>query len=131
MVYKWCGRAPVEKEDTEQSGREKPVLDRIREIYGLTKDIWLVRWLCNEAGGFFVVNPERPETKTLDEAFFAETRDMVRAFSELLGTVTASFADDKQIDKGEAGDIRGKWEDLKACVGAVCWLGVRRGIIRL
>jgi hypothetical protein len=114
LVYKWC-EAPAEKEDTEQSGAKNP-LDRIREIYGLTKDIRLIRWLCNEAGGFFVVNPNRPDSKALDESIFAETRDMVREFSELLDTVTQSFADDKQIDNEEAGDIRGKWEDLKACV---------------
>src|SRR5450755_430612 len=82
LVYKWC-EAPAEKEDPEQSGAKNP-LDRVREMYGLTKDIRLIRWLCNEAGGFFVVNPEQPESKKLDESIFAETRDMVREFSELL-----------------------------------------------
>ena len=114
LVYKWC-EAPAEKEDPEQSGAKNP-LDRVRELYGVTKDIWLVRWLCNEAGGFFVVNPERAEGKTLDESIFAESRDMVREFSELLDTVTQSFADDSQIDKDEAQEIRVKWEDLKGCV---------------
>jgi len=114
LVYKWC-EPPAEKEDLEQSGAKNP-LDRVREMYGLTKDIRLIRWLCNEAGGFFVSNPSHPDTKTLDESFFAETRDMVREFSELLGTVTASFADDEQIDRGEADEIRQKWEALKACV---------------
>jgi hypothetical protein len=114
LVYKWC-EPPAEKEDPEQSGAKNP-LDRVREMYQLTKDIRLVRWLCNEAGGFFVVNPEQPETETLNEAFFAGTRDMVREFSELLSTVTASFVDDEQIDRGEADEIRIKWENLKACV---------------
>jgi hypothetical protein len=41
---------------------------------------------------------------------------MVREFSELLSTVTASFVDDEQIDRGEADEIRVKWENLKACV---------------
>ena len=53
LVYKWC-EPPAEKEDPDQSGTKNP-LDRVREMYGLTKDIRLVRWLCNEAGGFFVV----------------------------------------------------------------------------
>ena len=41
---------------------------------------------------------------------------MVREFSALLDTVTASYADDEQIDRGEADEIRQKWEDLKASV---------------
>lgn len=114
LVYKWC-EPPAEKEDPEQSGAKNP-LDRVREMYGMTKDIRLVRWLCNEAGGFFVVNPGKPVDETLDESFFCETRDMVRDFSKLLDTITASFADDEQIDLGEADEIRQKWEDLKACV---------------
>jgi hypothetical protein len=114
LVYKWC-EPPAEKEDPEQSGAKNP-LDRVREMYVMTKDIRLVRWLCNEAGGFFVVNPEKPTDENLDESFFSETRDMVREFSLLLDTVTASFADDEQIDPAEADEIRQKWENLKACV---------------
>src|SRR5437016_8971303 len=78
LVYKWC-EPPAEKDDPDQSGAKNP-LDRVREIYGLTKDIRLIRWLCNEAGGFFVSNPQPANTKTLDESMFAETRDMVREF---------------------------------------------------
>jgi hypothetical protein len=114
LVYKWC-EPPAEKEDPEQSGAKNP-LDRVREMYTLTKDIRLVRWLCNEAGGFFVANAETSRAKCLDESIFAESRDMVREFSMLLDTVTGSFADDKQIDKGEADEIRQKWEGLKSCV---------------
>ncbi len=114
LVYKWC-EPPAEKEDREQSGAKNP-LDRVRELYSLTKDIRLVRWLCNEAGGFFVVNPERAGCKPLDESIFGETRGMVREFSELLDTVSSSFEDDSAIDDEEADQIRQKWEDLKACV---------------
>ncbi|HZL38542.1 MAG TPA: phage regulatory CII family protein [Tepidisphaeraceae bacterium] len=114
LVYKWC-EPPAEKEDPEQSGAKNP-LDRVREIYALTKDIRLVRWLCNEAGGFFVANPEPPANKSLDESIFTESRGMVREFSELLETVTNAVENDSQIDLGEADEIREKWEDLKACV---------------
>ena len=55
LVYKWC-EPPADNEDPEQSGAKNP-LDRVREMYLLTKDIRLIRWLCNEAGGFFVSNP--------------------------------------------------------------------------
>src|SRR5438270_6123535 len=85
LVYKWC-EPPAEKEDPDQSGAKNP-LDRVREMYGLTKDIRLIRWLCNEAAGFFVSNPAASKAKTLDESIFAETGEMVRELSELLDTV--------------------------------------------
>jgi len=114
LVYKWC-EPPADEEDPDQSGAKNP-LDRVREMYLLTKDIRLVRWLCNEAGGFYVSNPVPDIRKTLDEHIFTETRSMVREFSELLDTVTESVEDDPGIDPQEADEIRQRWEDLKACV---------------
>src|SRR4029077_3355309 len=55
LVYKWC-EPPADESDPDQSGAKNP-LDRVREMYLLTKDIRLIRWLCNEAGGFYVSNP--------------------------------------------------------------------------
>jgi hypothetical protein len=81
-----------------------------------TKDIRLIRWICNEAGGFYVSNPDPQLRRTLDETIFGETRSMVRDFSELLEAVTEAVDDDPGIDAGEADEIRQKWEDLKACV---------------
>jgi len=54
--------------------------------------------------------------KSRDESIFAETRQMVGEFSDLLHAVTESVEDDSKIDLGEADNIRQKWEDLKACV---------------
>src|SRR3989442_7300224 len=65
LVYKWC-EAPADNEDPEQSGAKNP-LDRVREMYMLTKDIRLIRWLCNEAGGFFISNPVPELRKSLEE----------------------------------------------------------------
>ena len=112
LAYKWC-EPPAEKEDPDQSGAKNP-LDRVREMYELTKDIRLVRWLCNCAGGFFVANPVPELRKSLDESIFGETRAMVRDFSELLDEITESIEDDSKIDAEEADQIRQKWEDLKA-----------------
>ncbi|HXE53456.1 MAG TPA: phage regulatory CII family protein [Tepidisphaeraceae bacterium] len=112
LVYKWC-EPPAEKEDPDQSGAKNP-LDRVREMYELTKDIRLIRWLCNAAGGFYVANPVPELRKSLDETIFSETRAMVRDFSELLDEITESIEDDSRIDVGEADQIRQKWEDLKA-----------------
>ena len=114
LVYKWC-EPPAGEDDPDQSGAKNP-LDRVREMYLLTKDIHLIRWLCNEAGGFYVSNPVPDIRKSLDETIFSETRGMVRDFSELLDTVTESVEDDPGIDLQEADEIRQKWEDLKACV---------------
>ena len=114
LVYKWCEQ-PADTEDPDQSGAKNP-LDRVREMYLLTKDIRLIRWLCNEAGGFYVSNPVPEIRKSLDETIFNETRSMVRDFSELLEAVTESVEGDSNIDPNEADIIREKWEDLKACV---------------
>lgn len=114
LVYKWC-EPPADEEDPDQSGAKNP-LDRTREMYLLTKDIRLVRWLCNEAGGFYVSNPVPELRKSLDENIFTETRGMVREFSELLDTVTESVENVPGIDPNEADKIRQRWEDLKACV---------------
>src|SRR5213082_1494057 len=72
LVYKWCEQ-PAEAADPEQSGTKNP-LDRVRELYQLTKDIALIRWLCNDAGGFFVANPDLSLRQTADESIFTETR---------------------------------------------------------
>jgi hypothetical protein len=114
LVYKWC-EPPADESDPDQSGAKNP-LDRVREMYLLTKDIRLIRWLCNEAGGFFVANPVPEIRKSVDEAIYAETRAMVRDFSELLDAVTESVEDDPYVDPDEADEIRQRWEDLKACV---------------
>jgi len=85
-------------------------------MYMLTKDIRLVRFLCNEAGGFFIANPVPDMRRSAEETIFTETRSMVRDFSELLDAVTESVETDSIIDPDEADEIRQKWEDLKACV---------------
>src|SRR5687768_16066718 len=114
LVYKWC-EPPADSDDPDQSGARNP-LDRVRDMYHLTKDIRLIRWLCNEAGGFFVANPTPLGDVKADKAIFNETRGMVRDFSELLDVVTSSVEHDNHIDAKEADEIRQKWEDLKACV---------------
>ena len=88
LIYKWC-EPPADESDPDQSGAKNP-LDRVREMYLLTKDIRLIRWLCNEAGGFFVSNPVPEIRKSTDEAVYVETRAMFRDFSELLDAVRIS-----------------------------------------
>src|SRR5438093_8795885 len=108
LVYKWC-EPPAEADDPDQSGAKNP-LDRVREIYALTKDIRVIRWLCNQADGFFVSNPVPELRKNRDESIFNETRSMVRDFSELLDAITESVEDDTTIDPDEADQIRQRGE---------------------
>src|SRR5256885_3323826 len=115
LVYKWC-EPPADSDDPEQSGAKNP-LDRVAEMYQLTKDIRLIRHLCNQAGGFFVSNPQLDARKPLEENIFAETRGMVREFSELLDAVTESVEDAPGIDPDEADEIRQRWGGLEDCVG--------------
>lgn len=112
LVYKWC-EPSAEKADPDQSGAKNP-LDRVRELFTITKDIHLIRWLCNEAGGFFVADPDLEIRKSHDQQIYTETRSLVREFSELLDAVTESVDDDQSIDNEEADRIRQRWEDLKA-----------------
>ena len=114
LVYKWC-EPPAGESDTEQSGTKNP-LDRVTELYATTKDLHLIRYLCNQAGGYFVANPIPPERPDMDRNLNRETRMVVRDFSELLESVTLSVEDDHQIDVKEADTIRQRWEDLKANV---------------
>jgi hypothetical protein len=114
LVYKWCEAAPG-GEDLDQSGAKNP-LDRVREMYLLTKDVNLIRFLCHEAGGFFVSDPVPDLRQPREQSIFNETRSMMREFSELLEVVSKSVETDHSIDPTEAEQIREKWEDLKACV---------------
>ncbi|MGA2584118.1 MAG: hypothetical protein ABSG31_12640, partial [Tepidisphaeraceae bacterium] len=125
LVYKWC-EPPAEHDDPDQSGAKTP-LDRVRELYQKTRDIHLIRWICNEAGGFYVSNPAPDVQKSREESIFGETRTMVREFSDLLHTVTESFEDDSKIDLQEADNIRQRWEDLKTCVEHFV-IGCERGL---
>jgi hypothetical protein len=128
LVYKWC-EPPAEKDDPDQSGAKNPI-DRVREMYLLTKDIRLIRWLCNQADGFFVSNPVPNLRRSPDETIFDETRGMVRDFSELLDAVTSSLDNDQVIDANEADQIRQKWEDLKACVERFV-IGCEKGVYQV
>jgi hypothetical protein len=128
LVYKWCEPQP-EADDPDQSGARNP-LDRVRELYRMTNDIDLVQWICHEAGGFFVTNPDPARLRaTLDESIFTETRGMVRDFSELLDAVTSAHEDDPGIDAAEAETIRTKWEDLKTCIESFV-VGCEKGIYK-
>ena len=114
LIYKWCQE--FDAHDPDASGARNP-LDRIADIVRATGDREVVNWLCHEANGFFVPNPE-PALADLETELLANTQRMVQEFSQLLMTVTHSIEDDGQIAPKEADRIRDVWELFKSTVEA-------------
>jgi hypothetical protein len=110
LVYKWCQQVS-ESEPDESSGARNP-LDRVCALLGTTGDSRLVAWLCQQAGGFFVQNPNVPENR-IDAEYIAHTQRIIEEFSDLLRVVSDAIADDGQVDQKEAERIRAAWEELK------------------
>ena len=104
MIYKWA-----QPPGTAGPGIENP-LDRVESLYHSTKDRRLIQWLCQRAGGFFILNPkDTPHPHFLIPA----TNEIVQEFADLLQVVAAAAADN-QITPAEAKQIRATWEELKS-----------------
>jgi transcriptional regulator with XRE-family HTH domain len=105
MIYKWA-----EPDDGTGSGTVNP-LDRIESLLKCTEDRRLIQWICQRAGGFFILNPKtnKPHPSFLIPA----TNEIVQEFADLLAVI-ATAAADNQITPKEAATIRDRWEELKA-----------------
>jgi hypothetical protein len=105
MIYKWAEPADA----TAGSGSTNP-LDRIDALLRCTEDRRLVQWICQRAGGFFILNPKtnKPHPSYLIPA----TNEIVQEFADLLAVI-ATAAADNQITQKEARQIRARWEELK------------------
>lgn len=105
MIYKWA-----EPDDGTGSGTANP-LDRVEALLKCTNDHRLVQWICQRAGGFFILNPKtnKPHPSFLIPA----TNEIVQEFADLLAVI-ATAAADNQITRKEATTIRARWEELKA-----------------
>jgi hypothetical protein len=106
MIYKWA--EPCDQ--TATSGSTNP-LDRIDALLQSTRDRRLAQWICERAGGFFILNPKvnKPHPSYLIPA----TNEIVQEFADLLAVVAAAAADN-QITQQEAQQIRARWEELKS-----------------
>jgi len=106
MIYKWAEPA----ETSAGSGSTNP-LDRIEALLRCTNDRRLVQWICQRAGGFFILNPKtnKPHPSYLIPA----TNQIVQEFADLLAVI-ATAAADNQITNKEAQQIRVRWEELKS-----------------
>lgn len=104
MIYKWA-----EPDDGTGSGSTNP-LDRIEALLHSTRDPRVVQWVCQRAGGFFILNPKthRPHPSYLIPA----TNEIVQEFADLLAVI-ATAAADNHITQKEAQTIRARWEELK------------------
>jgi hypothetical protein len=104
MVYKWA----EPPDHAAGSGTSNP-LDRIEALLQSTGDHRLVQWICQRAGGFFILNPKNtPHPHFLIPA----TNQIVQEFADLLAVV-AKAADDNQVTQAESKQIRTRWEELK------------------
>ncbi|HYG23297.1 MAG TPA: phage regulatory CII family protein [Verrucomicrobiae bacterium] len=104
MIYKWA-----EPDDGTGSGAVNP-LDRVESLFRCTNDHRLIQWICQRAGGFFILNPKtnKPHPSFLIPA----TNEIVQEFADLLAVI-ATAASDNQITLKEATSIRARWEELK------------------
>lgn len=107
MIYKWAEPG----DEAAGSGSTNP-LDRIDALLHCTDDRRIVQWICQRAGGFFILNPKtnKPHPSYLIPA----TNEIVQEFADLLAVV-ATAAADNQVSEKEAKQIRARWEELK-CV---------------
>lgn len=106
MIYKWA-----EPPDHQAGSGSVNPLDRVLALAKSTNDVRVVRWLCENSGGFFIHNPKVswPHPFQLIPA----TNQVVQEFADLLAVV-ATAAADNQISRQEAKTIRARWEELKS-----------------
>jgi len=103
MIYKWA------QPPHQDNGIGNP-LDRIEALIKSTGDERIVQWICQRAGGFFILNPKNaPHPHFLIPA----TNQIVQEFADLLAVIATAAADNK-ITSTESRQIRARWEDLKS-----------------
>lgn len=105
MIYKWA-----EPDEGDGSGAVNP-LDRIEQLLRTTGDRRLVQWICERAGGFFILNPAH--NKPHPDFLIPATNEIVQEFADLLAVIAAAAADN-QITPPESKKIRARWEELKS-----------------
>ena len=110
MIYKWA-----EPPDTDAGSGTANPLDRIEALLRATSDRRLVQWICERAGGFFILNPKK--NKPHPSYLVPATNEIVQEFADLLAVI-ATAASDNQINSAEARTIRARWEELKSVTEA-------------
>ena len=102
LVYKWAQSAD------DGSGTVNP-LDRVLQLFQITKDDMLIHWLCRKSGCFLVRNP-KVDKEEFD--LMPATQTIVQQFAEMLTAISKAAAD-HTITDDEAAIIRQEWDDLQ------------------
>jgi hypothetical protein len=110
LVYKWAEvPAGASARASAGSGSFSP-LERVGQLIRSTRDERVARWVCQQAGGFFIRNAEnRPSPELLAPA----TSGIIQEFADMLALIAAASADQK-VTPEEAASIRKRWEQLKS-----------------
>jgi hypothetical protein len=103
MIYKWG------EPNTAGSGIGNP-LDRVEALLKSTGDHRLVQWICERAGGFFILNPKNIAHP---HQLIPATNQIVQEFADLLHVIALATADENVIPT-EARQMRARWEELKS-----------------
>ena len=104
-VYKWA-----ESPDTGSASGISNPLDRTLALCNATEDLRIIRWLCEQSGGFFVTNTG--DNGEVIQQLAPATSQVVKQFADLL-SIVAGAASDSKISAKEANNIRQEWEKLK------------------
>ena len=104
LAYKWS-----QPDEHQGSGATNP-LDRVRQLFEITRDPQLIQWLCHKADGVFVQNPKGGGPRGME--LMPATQEIVQQFADLL-TAISKAASDNRISIEEAEHIRSVWDELK------------------
>lgn len=105
LVYKWA-----EKPMQDGTSGRNP-LERVATLMALSQEPTIIEWLCQQAGGCFVRNPE----SSCQQGFevLPATHEIISQFSRMLQMISLA-ALDNSINKQEAAEIRDSWDKLKS-----------------
>jgi hypothetical protein len=105
LVYKWAQPC------TDLGSGSRNPLDRIARLIELTGEPKIIEWLCQQAGGHFVSNPDTKGSVAYE--IETGTNEIVNQFAQLLGVITHAAAD-RSISTEESERIREVWDHLKS-----------------
>ena len=83
LIYKWA-----EKPDPDATTASHNPLDRMDQLMKSTRDLRLIHWLCQRAGGFFIRNPKTHHTHP--EYLIPATNGVVQEFADLLAVIASA-----------------------------------------
>ncbi|MEC7358225.1 MAG: phage regulatory CII family protein [Verrucomicrobiota bacterium] len=105
LLYKWS-----QPPEASGSGSKNP-LDRMINLMQAANDPQMINWICEQAGGYFVRNPNDQEENNYD--VMPATNEIVSQFSALLSEISEA-AQDNAIANNESERIRKVWNALKS-----------------